>query len=452
MEPAYEHQTQQETPGQREIEPPKPVRAKDAMPRCRIGLVVLIALLTEIIVIAVADNQWVSDKISRLNPTSHIEDGLRAVGLVFAWRFTPQHGDSAHLWAGSLALIGTTIVLSLLLMVAVIRGPVTFGRAFFGTWMAVVVAVFIGAFVRGLVVDLRAPGQGSRLDQALFGVLKPDSVSFIAGLGLGLIVAIVVGIVAPATRRPPVVPLETAVPAGTAQPRGEDFFGGSQDYPPWREERFGPPAPSNVTVGGEQPTTALPGYDRPPENYPPPGQAESPTTALPMGVPAQWNDADQPTTALTPPESRERESTQPHDPFPARQAGEPGAPQAHEPLTAPATDESAQSARAYGDAPQSPYGPNTNAARSPAAEQWAAGVPPEQQLEPEPMPEPIPQPATQPEAPPMPPPEPAESPEAAAQRGAGPQGTAELPRTAEPPQGTAQFPRPPDDEDIDPEH
>jgi hypothetical protein len=166
-------------------------------------------------------------------------------------------------------------VVSLLLITAVCRGPVTWGRAFFGSWMAVAVATMLGGYVRSAVVDTHAQGQGGRYEQALFGTVSPGSIVFLAGVLLGLVVAIVLGIVGPLTRRVP----DGAVAAGyagtpTAAPAAESRAdrepAGAPGGAPWQDQHYGPPAPRSSfdpppPYRGEDPdsqrTTQLPVMD-----------------------------------------------------------------------------------------------------------------------------------------------------------------------------------------------
>ena len=199
--------------------------------RARTGLIVSVAVLTEIVLIAIGGNQWVADKLARAHVHGGLASGLRNAALTYSWRFTPRTSDPLHRYNGSWALIGTTIVLSALLIAAVVRGPLTFDRAFFGAWMAVPVATMIGGYVRGLVLNYPLPPHQSRLSIALFGVAAPGSTVFLAGLGLGLVVAIVVAVVGMTTKRRPLDDVDT----------GEIAPGPAMA--PWQDRYYGPPPP-----------------------------------------------------------------------------------------------------------------------------------------------------------------------------------------------------------------
>lgn len=206
--------------------------------RARTGLILLAAFLAELIVIAGVGNQYVTNKIQRSSFNHSRSSGLAHVPEVYNWRFTPVPRDPYHLWLGSFGLIGTTILISLLLIFAVARGPVTFGRAFFGAWMAVIVATMLGGYVRALIVNLPTqPGQG-RLSRAFFSATAPGSLTFLAGLGLGLIVAVVVSIIAVTTRRSPRQTLDPALaPAGAGYPDQGERRGPEQRYQPGGPEQ-----------------------------------------------------------------------------------------------------------------------------------------------------------------------------------------------------------------------
>jgi hypothetical protein len=208
-------------------------------PRARTGLVLVLALVVEILLIAAFANQWLSEKIARFEFRTHnsLLASIANAGLTYTWRFAPRTGDNQHLWLSQMLLILTVLVLSALLIASIIRGPITFGRAFFGTWMSVVVATELATIVRGLVVGkaFDRPGTG-RFTYAVFGSLGPNAPSFVAALGLGLITALVVGIVAPATRRVPATGRDSGGP--TAYPE----HGGGGLGEGWQDQHFGPPA------------------------------------------------------------------------------------------------------------------------------------------------------------------------------------------------------------------
>lgn len=217
-----------------------------AVPKARTGLLMLVAFLVELVLIAAGGNQWVTDKLLRANTDlGTVAFGLRNVALTFAWRFTPRGSDPEHFWLGGILLILTTLVLSVLLIAAVVRGPVTFGRAFIGTWMAVIVATMLGGFVRGLVLDLRFSGGGGRAVQAFFGRTSPGSNVFLAGVGLGFVVALVVAALAPLTRRNPYAAGGRAPAGGAAaaypQPGASDVALGAPAAMPWQDHHYGPP-------------------------------------------------------------------------------------------------------------------------------------------------------------------------------------------------------------------
>lgn len=240
-----------------------PVRAQPGT--ARTGLIAIVAVLTELVVIGAACNQWVINRIRR----QLIEDvdrdafglrGLKASLTTYAWRFTPESGDHDHIWLSEMFAILTVVVVSGLLISVALHGRATFGRALLTCWMAVIAATGLGGWVRGLVQNV--PGNSLRVTKAVFGPPAPGAVSFFASVVLGLAVGLVAGIVAVATRRPAVV---AAAPEAAQEPQAYV----PPDPPPYYG---GPPAPTtrlpNVdapwgTTSGDQQTTRFP---RPPSD------------------------------------------------------------------------------------------------------------------------------------------------------------------------------------------
>ncbi|WP_375490567.1 hypothetical protein [uncultured Jatrophihabitans sp.] len=256
---------------------PGRLRAGRPVRRARIGLLLLFAFMTEVIVIAAAANQAVTDSIdkSHHNPRG-LTGGFERALETYEWRFTPRAHDVFHVGTGNFALIGTTVVISLLLIFVLVRGPFSFGRAFFGTWVAVAVATMIGGYVRGLVVDTPAYSQRGIPARALFSQLAPGSTVFLGGLVLGLVVAIVVGIFGLITRREdePVVAGEPGYPDEryAAQQYGDERYG-DERYATERygDERYGDAGGYGSRGYGtaDNPTGAVPWQDR----YNAPGEA-----------------------------------------------------------------------------------------------------------------------------------------------------------------------------------
>ena len=227
--------------------PAPPVAPDRASSGTRIGLVVLIAVLLEFVVIAAGDNQWVADKITRDTTASFTDRILESSWLTYNWRFT--HGVySTAQWGGQLLLVLTTFVVTAALVFVLLRGPVTWARAFFGTWLAVVFASLVGAFVRGLVAPDPAfmlPG-ANRLMRSVFGTSGPSVRVVAVSVVLGAIVALVTSIVAVSTRRAPSVPGDGV---GTGAPTFPDYA-----PPPAAQPSAPPPWQDRV----DQQTTRLP--------------------------------------------------------------------------------------------------------------------------------------------------------------------------------------------------
>lgn len=209
------------SPGPSADEPP-PLRP-DGPARARTGLVVLVAVLFEFVVVAGWGNQWVSDRINRHldNISSLFGRNLVSSTLNYSWRFSPRGGsDPGHLWLGQLLLPVTFLVVSALLIAAAVRGVVTFWRAFFATWTAVLAATVVAAIVRGAIIDpavVNGPGRNDRATSAFFGPAGPNASVVVAGIAFGLLVALLTAIIAVATRRRPMVPVTAEATDGSPQ-------------------------------------------------------------------------------------------------------------------------------------------------------------------------------------------------------------------------------------------
>lgn len=168
----------------------------------RTWLIVLSAVATELVIILATANQWLSDRIiDDLGSGSQGGQLLESSWLTYTWRFAPRAGQG-DVWASEVALVLTLLLLSAWLIYAVVRGRVTFGRAFVGTWMAVLVASLVGAFVRGLI-DPRSKyqlPQSNRLTRAVFSGFGPGQQVVVAAFFLGLVVALLAATVAVTTR------------------------------------------------------------------------------------------------------------------------------------------------------------------------------------------------------------------------------------------------------------
>lgn len=257
-------------------------------PTARTGSIVFVAVLVEIVVIGAACNQWMTQRIANSIIRSYISGGsdgaryFKATLINYNWRFAPRADDHVHAWLSQVLMILTVLVVSALLIAAVVRGPVTFGRAFVGCWLAVVAATMVGSWVRGLVRD--QSGNQSRITKAAFGDLGPNGTTFLAGVLLGLVVALVAATFAMASRRP--------VRAAAPHPDDAPFFPPEQP-PPYHGEpgsissrsdrHYGPP----VRPAGSGESTAQP------PAVPP--EAAAPTTRLPQ-VPGDTAQSDLATT------------------------------------------------------------------------------------------------------------------------------------------------------------
>jgi len=284
--------------------------------------VVAVAVLTALVAIAAAANQWASKEMAKADGQARL---YLSAWLSYSWRFTTD-GWSGRLLGAQFALIGTTLLVTGLLVWCLLRGPVTWGRAFFGSWLAVLFASVVGAIVRGFVAPdylARRYLDGNRVSLAFFGPYGPSAGIVFAGLVLGLLVAILTSLVAVVSRRSP----EPAFPVPPGPPAFADYApppsrpaGGP---PPWQDQHFGPPA-------GDQATTRLPE-----------------TAAERTERPADERPESQPTTQLSPPPappSTPSRSGPPPEPGEATQAmpaqpAQPGGEQATTRFPRPPDDE-----------------------------------------------------------------------------------------------------------------
>jgi hypothetical protein len=237
----------------------RPVASRPLPAQARPGLVVLAALLTEVVLIAALANQAVSDRLAKHFGDATPSHLLEQAWLTYQWRFSARSHQSAT-WGSELALIGVTLLVSALLIIALVRGAVTFWRAFFGVWLAVLGATLLGAFVRGLIDTdaARAIGASSpgRLTKAIFGPAGPTQFAVVGGVVLGLVTALVAAGVSVATRRAAQpVPGAPAVQSHYVAPeQPPPYYGDAQPTTQLRP----PPQPR----AGDQATTQFP---RPPD-------------------------------------------------------------------------------------------------------------------------------------------------------------------------------------------
>ena len=225
--------------------------------------IVLAAVLTELVLIGGLANQWISNKIGNLIGTTNLWDEVKESWLTYTWRLTPR-SNQTHLWASELALVLITLALTGLLVFVLVRGPVTFWRAFFGSWLAVLAATLVAAFVRGLIAPLPGATAG-RFSRALYGPFGPSQFAVVGAAMLGLIAAAVAGIVTVTTRSSAG---DGAAP-GQEQYRAPEqpppYYGehpsGAPAAPQWGEQHF---QPRGQPTGAYQPS--------PP---PPPGQQQT---------------------------------------------------------------------------------------------------------------------------------------------------------------------------------
>jgi hypothetical protein len=168
----------------------------------RTWLAVLTAFITELAIIGATNNERMTDWVNRkVGAGQSLVDHLARASQVFHWRFNYHH-VAPFSSAGDFARIGALIVLTALLLIPIIRGSVTFVRAFFGTWFAVVVATvlaqFAGAAPKPNFADPAVQHPATRLFDSY---LAPSASGVAAGIALGFVVALLTAGVAVGTRR-----------------------------------------------------------------------------------------------------------------------------------------------------------------------------------------------------------------------------------------------------------
>lgn len=224
--------------------PPEP-------PRARTGVVALTAMLTPLVLIAAFANQWISKDLE--DAVSGRHEGVRGLAvswLTYTWRVTPvTHGR--NVWADHLVTVVVTVLLTGLLVLVTARGAVTFWRAFFTTWTAVIVATLAGVFLGGLYSGAdSALVHASRVTRAAFGSTAPRGTTVVGAAGLGLVVALITALVAVATRRRP-------RPAAAAEPAAPPYVA-PEPPPPYFGEPIPPTPPYWAQQAEMQQTTQLP--------------------------------------------------------------------------------------------------------------------------------------------------------------------------------------------------
>ena len=253
-------------------QPPDEVAAGET--RGRPGLVALTVALVELAVIAAAGNQAVTKHAVRYAADHPGFLGhVVASSLQFAWRVTPQAGAQRR-YTGELVTIGVLVVLSALLAAVVVRGAVTFWRAFFGIWTAAVAASCV-ARAAGAFGTAPAPSGTDAATNAVFDAVTAETV--FAGAVLGLLAGLIAAFVARATRRtldrPAVAPTQPEPAYVPENP--PPFYGNAPTHP------SAPAHPSGHDAADDR-TTQLPRVDPGGQQWPTPASDGETTRAMPV--------------------------------------------------------------------------------------------------------------------------------------------------------------------------
>lgn len=163
--------------------------------------VVLVAFLIELVVVVGLFNQGIAPHVQTY-VQQNLNNFLGRAAYAFlnlSWRFTPLPSDTQHIWLSQLLGLLTLFVVTALLVLATVRGPITFLRALVSVWMSVIVAAGLAGYVRRLVVDGFSQRGTSRGTDAVFSVLS--GFDFFLGILLGLVVGVAAGLAAVSTQR-----------------------------------------------------------------------------------------------------------------------------------------------------------------------------------------------------------------------------------------------------------
>lgn len=264
---------------------------------------VLTAFISELVIIGATNNQGMTDMVARkVGAGESFADHLARASQTFHWRFNYHH-IAPYSAVGDFIRIGALLVLTMLLMIPVLRGSITFFRAFFGTWIVVVVATvlaqFAGAAPKPNFADPNVEHPATRLFDSY---LAPSANGVAAGVGLGLVVGLIAALVAVLSRRT----LGTVRPAAPAEADNDDVlpYTPPPPPPPWNPPAADEPPPWTPAPSYQQPawsqenaetietsrvdppeqaTTTIEPVDlpAPPAQPEPPAQSDAPTQAEP---------------------------------------------------------------------------------------------------------------------------------------------------------------------------
>jgi hypothetical protein len=200
-------------------------------------LLALTALITELAVIGGTNNQGVTDWVNRnlgsLTPNGSLADNLAISSQTFRWRFMYAH-DAVDTVASDYVRNGIVLALSALLIAVLVRGSITFGRAFFATWASVVVAAVVAVPVAAVLRHEPVGPHHNAVGRIFNSGLGLSSFDVVGALALGFVVALVVALLAVGTRRTvgTVLPLGAEAPVAPPAPYVEPAA-----PPPWNPEQ-----------------------------------------------------------------------------------------------------------------------------------------------------------------------------------------------------------------------
>jgi hypothetical protein len=156
-------------------------------------------VLAELVAILAADNQ-AATKAARESLVNSVDfsfyNGFVSSTQIFAWRVTPLSGESTGQWIAPIIAIAVALLLTGVGISYVVRGAISFGRAFAGGLICAVVAAQIATIV-GAIISVESSSAtlygnsvyggnlAGGLDVAVFGSIS--GVTFIGSVMFGII-------------------------------------------------------------------------------------------------------------------------------------------------------------------------------------------------------------------------------------------------------------------------
>jgi hypothetical protein len=249
-----------------------PLGSGGMVTKARPWLIAAAATATMLVIIIAVDNPSVTRSIFEHNADAH-GFGSRVLQsfTAYNWDVTKLTNDTGHFYLASLLTDIATLVLLFLLVAAVTIGRGSFLQVFVGTWVCVIVATMLAAYIRPAVLSsnyLGTTGTG-KAETVFFSSFSPGPLPLFVSIVFGFVVALVAAFVGMLTRRDvavvePTAPATTVGPDATSEPvRREPWTA-----PPATRTQAAPPAGerppwADRPNADEEHTTAMPAVDEP---------------------------------------------------------------------------------------------------------------------------------------------------------------------------------------------